>query len=76
MTDHKLGTVAPVVSLVPNIGSIKPPVQNFLTSKDWKMPIEEVKMPGISLENISESYEKFDKGSEKYRKKYTEVIFY
>ena len=66
--------VALVFSLIPNLGSIKPSVQDFLISKSWKMPIEEVELLGISPKNIPEFYEKVrQKKREIQEKGHTEV---
>lgn len=66
--------VALVFSLIPNLGSIRPSVEDFLVAKNWRMPIEEVALFGIGPENIAEFYEQVKyKKQELQGKGYTEV---
>jgi hypothetical protein len=57
-----ISTIKPVAlgfSLTPTIGSIKKSIEDFLTEKKWKMPVEEVEMEGIHNEqDVQEFYEK------------------
>lgn len=66
--------VALAFSLTPTGSSIKPPVQNFLNAKNRKMPVEEIQMNGISIDNIQDFYKQVcGKKLELELKEYTEV---
>ena len=48
--------VALAISLVPQAQSIKKDVEDFLNTKGWKMPVEEIRMEGINNLNGVENF--------------------